>query len=191
MSPPQPDYLLFCTARRASDRGQWRFVLRPAEGGAQLEAADWEPETSLERLELLAVVRGLEALDRPARVTLVTSSRSLASGFNFGLAEWRASGWQWERFGALAPIKHADLWQRVDQALSYHQVQCRTLRTDAASRVARPHYASRPGFSDTTPPARAARRPGWWAGLGRTALGALAWLGGRPARREPSWAGVG
>jgi ribonuclease HI len=49
----------------------------------------------------------------------------------FGLAEWRENGWHWEHFGHMHPVKHADLWQRLDRALGIHEVQCRTLRIDA------------------------------------------------------------
>jgi hypothetical protein len=79
-----------------------------------------------ERLELLAVVRGLEALDGPARVTLVTRSRYVSRGIRFGITEWRANEWQWERFGRVVPVKDHDLWQRVDRALLFHKVECQS-----------------------------------------------------------------
>ncbi len=85
---------------------------------------------SPERLELLAVVRGLEALEQPSKVTLVTTSRVVRRGLRFGLELWRENQWHWERFGRMAPIKNADLWQRVDRALHIHDVSCRTLRFD-------------------------------------------------------------
>src|SRR4051812_23330141 len=76
--------------------GRWRFVLRTPGGDTSLEAADDEPEATSERLELLAVVRGLEALDEPSHVTLVTGSRYLRRGLEYGLAQWRENDWQWE-----------------------------------------------------------------------------------------------
>lgn len=79
-----------------------------------------------ERLELLAVVRGLESLDGPARVTLVTRSRYVSRGIRFGITEWRANEWQWERFGRVVPVKDHDLWQRVDRALLFHRVECQS-----------------------------------------------------------------
>ena len=79
-----------------------------------------------------AVVRGLEALDQPSRVTLVTPSRYVHRGLRDGLPRAGESGWLWESFGQMTPIKHEDLWRRVDHALSYHRVQCRTVRVDAA-----------------------------------------------------------
>jgi ribonuclease HI len=110
---------------------EWRFVLEALDGSARLEAADEEPDVEPDRLELLAVVRGLEALNQPSRVTLVTPSRYVSRGFRFGLNEWRENDWQWERFGEMAPIKNGDLWRRVDRAMRFHKVECRTWRFDA------------------------------------------------------------
>lgn len=135
MSVAAPHFLLFSEAAPASDpandAGRWRFVLRSAAGQKVLEADDEEP-ASPERLELLAIVRGLEALDQPSRVTLVTASRNVQHGFHFGLSCWRDSGWHWERFGKMAPVKNADLWRRIDRALDIHVIECRCSRTKAA-----------------------------------------------------------
>ena len=46
----------------------------------------------------------------------------------FGLAEWRANDWQWERFGQMVAIRDGDLWRRLDRALAFHQVECRLWR---------------------------------------------------------------
>lgn len=128
MKVPAPHFLLYSQARGdATGCGQWRFVLESADGAARLEATDEEP-ASAQRLELLAIVRGLEALDQPSRVTLVTGSRYVSRGIRFGLAQWREDGWQWERYGEMSPIKDDDLWRRVDQALQFHDVECRSAR---------------------------------------------------------------
>jgi ribonuclease HI len=130
MTPKAPHYLLFSESRYAHDQGQWRFVIQPLDGGDQVEVADAEPDICGERLELLAVVRGLEALDQPSHVTLVTPSKYVNRGLTYGLPEWRSADWQWESFGEMVPVKNRDLWQRVDQALTYHRVECRTWRFD-------------------------------------------------------------
>lgn len=129
-----------CDAAKGPERRWcWRFVLRSPEGRTLLDVADREPAVSAERLRLLAVVRGLEALDQPSRVTLVTSSRSIRRGLRFGLELWRENQWQWERFGRMTPIKNGDLWQRIDRALTFHEVHCRLLRVDSpADDLARP-----------------------------------------------------
>jgi ribonuclease HI len=134
MNASTPHYTLFSTFDTDCQPGRWRFVLRAADGSARLEAEDAEPDAHAERLELLAVVRGLEALDQPSRVTLMTPSPYVREGIRYGLAEWRKNGWRWEFFGQLVPVKNCDLWQRVDIALQFHQVDCRRWRIDRAHR---------------------------------------------------------
>jgi ribonuclease HI len=95
--------------------------------------SDGEAEACGERLELLAVVRGLEALDGPSRVTLVTKSRYVSRGIRLGITEWRANDWRWERFGRVVPVKDRDLWQRVDRALLFHKVECQAWQFEDAA----------------------------------------------------------
>ena len=125
MKAATPHYLLFSESRRESERDHWRFVLRPVDGCGQLEASDAEPDVHGERLELLAVVRGLEALEQPSRVTLFTPSEYVNRGLAYGLDEWRANDWQWEHFGEMVPVKNRDLWQRIDRALAFHELEWR------------------------------------------------------------------
>jgi ribonuclease HI len=133
-----PRFLLISDADRSATAARWRFVLQPLEAGdaAPVEAADTEPAVHGERLELLAAVRGLEALSQPSKVTLLTTSRYVSRGLHYGLAEWRSNGWQWEHFGSMMPVKNCDLWQRLDRALEYHEVDCRLLRFDMAQALA-------------------------------------------------------
>jgi ribonuclease HI len=128
MSAPAPHFLLFSESRRRSAKSppcDWRFVLQSLDGSSRLEAADAEPAIGGERLELLAVVRGLEALEQPSRVTLVTPSKYVTRGLTSGLPDWRDNDWNWEHHGQMVPIKNRDLWQRLDRALAFHRVQCK------------------------------------------------------------------
>lgn len=119
-------YLLFSEARvDESGEAAWRFVLEEVGADESFSATDVEACECLERLELLAVVRGLEAIDQPAKVTLVTKSRYVSRGLKRGLADWRNNSWHWERFGRMVPVRDHDLWRRVDRALSFHQVTVR------------------------------------------------------------------
>lgn len=143
MSLAAPHFLLYaeaahCADSAACDAGRWRFVLRLPSGETSLEAADEEQETSPERLELLAVIRGLEALSQPSRVTLLSGSRSIRRGLEQGLSNWRENDWQWERYGRLAPVKNCDLWQRLDRLLQYHAIECRPTRLEQADDFAPP-----------------------------------------------------
>jgi ribonuclease HI len=156
-----PEYVLTSVANIERARGGWSFVLEATGGADRIEAADREPGVHRERLELLAIVRGLEALDQPSRVTIRTASQYVRRGIAYGLEEWRANGWTWEHYGQMVQVKNHDLWQRLDRALRIHDVCCRQWRIDppattepnatdsraqparvAAARVRRPHYLS-------------------------------------------------
>lgn len=123
MQATHPHFLLFSEgALHDGARPHWKFVLQSVGGEQRFAAEDTECETRATRLELLAVVRGLEALDQPSRVTLLTRSRYVRRGIRRGLNLWRERRWRWERFGNVVPIRDHDLWQRVDRALQYHQL---------------------------------------------------------------------
>ncbi|MEX2310101.1 MAG: RNase H family protein [Pirellulales bacterium] len=156
MPAPSPHFVLFSDASVSGDRRpRWKFVLQSVGGDDRFVAADTEPETRATRLELLAVVRGLEALDQPSRVTLVTRSRYVRRGIRRELNHWRDRRWRWERFGQLVPIRDHDLWQRVDRALEFHQVDCCGWESDD---VASPLPAEAPLASDE-PALLVVRRP--------------------------------
>jgi len=162
-----PHYLLFSESSHARGIGRWRFRLASAGGGESFEAADIEAELGGERLALLTVVRALEALDQPSRVTLVNCAPYVRRGIRFGLPEWRENGWRWECFGKLVPVKDADLWQRLQHAMRFHDVDCRRWRIDG------PHLRPEPACEGSPRP------EGWvgvWARGDRLARGVVSWL---------------
>ena len=97
-----------------------------------MEIEDAEPAIQGDRLELLAVVRGLEALDQPSQVTLLTGSSYVNRGLSYGMDDWRSNNWQWESHGKMVPVKNGDLWRRLDRALRVHSVRCKYHRIDNA-----------------------------------------------------------
>lgn len=105
-----------------SRQGFWRFTFWKLDGSLHLQAEDWEPEISRERLELLALVRALESLEHPSVVILIKASSYLEEGIRFGLPTWRSEGWRWEYFEHSVPIRHQDLWQRLDWDLRFHRL---------------------------------------------------------------------
>ncbi len=128
-----PHFLLYSETSFVSGGRAWKFVLQSIDGNERFTAHDCETETSRERLELLAVLRGLEALDRPSRITLLTRSRYVRRGIRREINHWRERGWRWERFGELVPIRDHDLWKRIDRALAIHHVECWGWQIDEAS----------------------------------------------------------
>jgi ribonuclease HI len=140
MTAAKPHFLLFCDGNvpasgesAGSQRGRWRFVLEDLVSGEKTEATDQEIGCAPDRSALVAVLRGLEALEQPSRVTLVTTSRYVTRGLQYGLTEWRDNDYSWEHFGAVQPIRNADIWRRIDRALAYHQVQCRWMAQEGAN----------------------------------------------------------
>ncbi|MCE3016403.1 MAG: RNase H family protein [Pirellula sp.] len=146
MNCPKPHFLLFCDGNYPSNEqstaaavggksaialnSRWRFVLEDIHSGTKFEAQDREVGAAPDRTALVAVLRGLEALEQPSRVTLVTTSRYVFRGLQYGLTEWRENDYSWEHFGSVQPIRNADLWKRIDRTLAFHQVQCRLMSND-------------------------------------------------------------
>ena len=106
--------------------GGWGAVLRWR--GEERELSGGEAETTNNRMELLAAIRALEALKRPARVTLHTDSTYLRDGVTQWLPRWKSNGW---RTAAKKPVKNADLWRALDAAARRHEVEWRWVRGHA------------------------------------------------------------
>jgi ribonuclease HI len=140
MNDPTPHYLLISEANRGQGLGHWRFTLRSIDGKIAIEVADVEPDTWGQRLDLLTVIRGLESLEQPSRVTLIGCSRYVEQGIQYGLAEWRDNNWRWEYFGQMTQVRDADLWQRMDRILQFHRVECGQRRFDFAHTMEPCHH---------------------------------------------------
>jgi ribonuclease HI len=130
----KPHYFLYVDTARDNGSGQWQFTLKHANGTNQFRVSDMEPGVTGERLELLTIVRALESLDQPSRITLNSCDSYIRQGIQYNIYEWRSNNWLWEFFGYMVPIKHADLWQRIDHLLHVHAVECRKWRFDTPHR---------------------------------------------------------
>jgi ribonuclease HI len=75
--------------------------------------------TTNNRMELLAAIRGLEALKRPCHVILTTDSVYVRDGITKWIHGWRRNGW---RTAAKKPVKNAELWQELLDAAAPHQI---------------------------------------------------------------------
>lgn len=103
--------------------GGWGFVLKHPASGKTIEGSGAERETTNNRMELTAVIRGLEALQRPCHVQLFTDSVYVGKGLSQWIAQWKANGWQRQEGRRWAPIKNLDLWQRLDALADRHRIQ--------------------------------------------------------------------
>jgi ribonuclease HI len=134
MNQTAPHYLLFTESKDLSKPsvacGRWRFVLEEIGTDNRFEESDTELGIRGERLELLAVVRGLEALEQASKITLFTPSKYVGRGIRLSLSQWKRNNWCWESFGEMTPIKHEDLWRRIDRCMEIHQIGCRVWQFD-------------------------------------------------------------
>ena len=130
MQKTAPHYLLLTeTVDKLTDQGRegrWRFVLESMQDdNDRVEVSERESDVHGERLQLLAVVRGVESLEQPSKLTLITSSAYVGKRIRKGFDRWIENDWRWESFGALKPVKDADLWKRIHAAMQIHSIECR------------------------------------------------------------------
>jgi ribonuclease HI len=97
--------------------GGWGALLRFGETERELCGA--ESATTNNRMELTAVIRGLEALRRPCRVAVTTDSQYVRLGITQWIERWRRNGW---RTADRKPVKNEDLWRRLDELNAAHTV---------------------------------------------------------------------
>jgi len=97
--------------------GGWGVVLRY--GDAEKELWGGEPETTNNRMELTAVIRGLEGLKRKCPVLVVTDSQYVKNGITQWIHNWRRNGW---KTANRKPVKNADLWQQLWDQVENHDV---------------------------------------------------------------------
>ena len=79
-----------------------------------------EPDTTNNRMELMAAIQGLQALRRASRVELTTDSQYVRQGITQWIHGWKRNGW---KTAAKKAVKNQDLWQQLDAALAAHEVQ--------------------------------------------------------------------
>jgi len=87
--------------------------------GHEKELWGGEPQTTNNRMELMAAIRGLEALKPGGRAALYTDSTYVRNGITEWIGKWKRNGW---RTAARKPVKNEDLWRRLDAALAGHAV---------------------------------------------------------------------
>ncbi|AHM03871.1 Ribonuclease HI [Roseibacterium elongatum DSM 19469] len=78
-----------------------------------------EAQTTNNRMELLAAISALEALERPSKITVVTDSAYVKGGITAWLFSWKKNGW---KTSTKKPVKNEDLWRRLDEAARRHDV---------------------------------------------------------------------
>jgi ribonuclease HI len=103
--------------------GGWGALLRYA--GEVKELYGGEAETTNNRMELMAAIQALESLKRKCKVQLTTDSEYVKNGITQWIQSWKKRGW---KTANKKPVKNMDLWQRLDKAVSEHDVDWHWVR---------------------------------------------------------------
>ncbi len=106
--------------------GGWGVLLRY--GGHERELSGSEPDTTNNRMELMAAIQALGALQRRCQVELHTDSKYVQQGIQSWLPRWRSNGW---RTSDGKPVKNQDLWLLLSEAAARHQVDWHWVRGHA------------------------------------------------------------
>ena len=102
--------------------GGWGALMVARDGEKVLKERELfggEANTTNNRMELLAAINALEALGRDAEITIVTDSTYVKNGVTSWIHGWKRNGW---KTSAKKPVKNDDLWKRLDEAQSRHDV---------------------------------------------------------------------
>ena len=106
--------------------GGWAGLLRWR--GIEREVAGGEPDTTNNRMELMAAIAALEALREPCEVVLHTDSQYVRQGITEWMANWLRRGW---KTAGGDPVKNRDLWERLHAAAARHRVDWRWIKGHA------------------------------------------------------------
>jgi len=102
--------------------GGWGVLMLAMDGETVLkerELCGGEEDTTNNRMELLAAISALDALERRSALTIVTDSSYVKDGLTKWIHGWKRNGW---KTAAKKPVKNEDLWKRLDEAASRHDV---------------------------------------------------------------------
>jgi len=106
--------------------GGWGALLRWR--GTEKELSGGERQTTNNRMEMMAAIRALESLRRPAHVRIHTDSVYLRDGITKWIHGWKRNGW---KTADKKPVKNAELWQRLDEARNRHDIDWRWVKGHA------------------------------------------------------------
>ncbi len=109
--------------------GGWGVLLRY--GNVEKELFGGEPETTNNRMELMAAIEGLKALKRPCSIILTTDSQYVRKGITEWMTGWKRKNW---KTAAGKPVKNQDLWQLLDEQSQRHDIDWRWIKGHAGHR---------------------------------------------------------
>jgi ribonuclease HI len=106
--------------------GGWGAILKF--GDVEKELKGGEPDTTNNRMELLAAISALEAMKKKVTADIYTDSQYVRGGITSWIHNWKRNGW---KTADRKPVKNVDLWQRLDDAIKQHDVRWHWVRGHA------------------------------------------------------------
>ncbi len=97
--------------------GGWAAIIQY--GASEKIVKGAEKDTTNNRMELMAAIKGLQSLTEPCKVTLYTDSVYVQQGANEWLLNWKRNNW---KTAAKKPVKNIDLWQEIDKLIPQHHI---------------------------------------------------------------------
>ncbi len=97
--------------------GGWGAILRM--GSHEKEISGSDPDTTNNRMEMMAVLRALKALTRPCTVQLYSDSKYVIDGMTKWIHGWQKRGWV---NASKKPVRNADLWHDLIEAARPHDI---------------------------------------------------------------------
>jgi ribonuclease HI len=98
--------------------GGWGVILKYGDNEKTLRGG--ERETTNNRMELMAAIKGIEALTENCHIILTTDSQYVKNGITQWIHNWKKNNW---RNAAKKPVKNADLWQELDALVQDHDIE--------------------------------------------------------------------
>jgi ribonuclease HI len=99
-------------------RGGWGVLLRYGEVEKALYGGD--NDTTNNKMELLAVIRGLEALNKPSKVKITSDSKYVLGGITEWMPNWKRRNW---KTANKKPVQNVDLWHKLDELVTGHEIE--------------------------------------------------------------------
>ena len=109
--------------------GGWGVLLRYGEHEKSLYGG--EVETTNNRMELMAAIKGLQAIKEPAKIILTTDSKYVMTGITEWIINWKKRGW---KTANKKPVKNVDLWQSLDAEIQAHNIEWKWVKGHSGHR---------------------------------------------------------
>jgi ribonuclease HI len=103
--------------------GGWGAILRMGRHEKELSGGD--PQTTNNRMEMMAVIRALSALIEPCDIVLHTDSRYVIDGMTKWVEGWKRKGWV---NASKQPVRNQDLWHDLIEAAQRHTIEWQWVR---------------------------------------------------------------